>query len=78
VGWQVHGLKRPVFRPVRNSLYVREVLGIDFLREPKYSYNCLRLLVWPIVEALEGKWGIRRTVEKRRGTLTGVGQSCGE
>jgi hypothetical protein len=63
---------------MRNSLQVRELLGIDFLREPNYSYSALRLPVRPVVEALEGKWGNRRTVEKRRGTLPGVGQACGE
>jgi len=38
----------------------------------------LRLLVWPIVETLEGKWGSRGTVEQRKGTLPGVGQACRE
>jgi hypothetical protein len=72
------GLKRQVVRPVRNSLQVRELLGIEFLKEPNCSYSALRLPVWPVVEALEGKWGSRRTVEQRRGTLPGVGQACGE
>jgi hypothetical protein len=57
---------------------VRELLGIDFFKVPNYSYKALRLLVWPVVEALEGKWGSRRTIEQRRGTLPGVGQACGE
>jgi hypothetical protein len=42
------------------------------------SYGALRLPVWPVVEAPEGKWGSRGTVEQRRGTLPGVGQACGE
>jgi hypothetical protein len=52
-------------------------MGIDFLKVPNCSYRTLRLPVRPIVEALEGKWGSRRTVEKIRGTLPGVG-ACGE
>jgi hypothetical protein len=32
----------------------------------------LRLFVQTIVEAPEGKWGSRRTVEERRGMLLGV------
>jgi hypothetical protein len=60
------------------SLKVRELLGIDFLKVLNYSYRALRLPVWPVVEALERKWGSRRTVEQRRGTLPGVGQACGE
>jgi hypothetical protein len=38
------GLKRQVVRPVRNSLQVRELLGIEFLKEPNCSYSSLRLL----------------------------------
>jgi hypothetical protein len=57
------GLKRQVVRSMRNSLQERELLGIDFLREPNYSYSSMRLLVRPIVETLEGKWGSRRIVE---------------
>ena len=53
-------------------------MGIDFLKVLNYSYSALRLLVWPIVDALEGKWGSRRIVEQRRGTLPWVGQECGE
>jgi hypothetical protein len=53
--------------------------GSDFSwREPNNNYSALRIHVWPVVEALEGKWGSRRTVEQRRGTLPGVGQACGE
>jgi hypothetical protein len=57
---------------------VRELLGIDFLKVLNYNYRALRLHVRPIVESLEGKWGSRRIVEKRRDTLLGVGQACGE
>jgi hypothetical protein len=52
---------------------VRELLGINFLKVPNYRYRALRLPVQPVVEALEGKWGSQRTVEKIRGTLPGVG-----
>jgi hypothetical protein len=72
------GLKRRVIRPMRNSLQVRELLGIDFLREPNYNYSALRLLVRSVAEALEGKWGSRRTVEMIRDTLHWVGETCGE
>jgi hypothetical protein len=57
---------------------VRELLGIDFLNVLNFISKDLRLPVQPIVEALEGKWGSRGTVEKRRGTLPRVGQGCGE
>jgi hypothetical protein len=60
-----------------HSLQVRELLGIDS-QGAKLYYRALRLLVWPVVEALEGKWGSQRIVEQRRGTLPGVGQACGE
>ena len=56
----------------------RELLGIDFLKVLNYSSRALRLPVQPVVESLEGKWGIQGTVEQRRGTLPGVGQACGE
>jgi hypothetical protein len=52
---------------------VRELLGIDFLKVLNYSYRAMRLPVQPVIEALEGKWGSRRIVEKRRGTLPWVG-----
>jgi hypothetical protein len=52
---------------------VRELLGIDFLKVLNCSYRDLRLPIRPVVEALEGKWGSRNTIEKRRGTLPGVG-----
>jgi hypothetical protein len=38
-------------------------MGIDFLKVLNCSYSALRLLVWPIAEAMEGKWGSRGTVE---------------
>jgi hypothetical protein len=38
-----------------------------------YNYRALRLPFWPIAEALKGKWGSRRTVNKRSVTLPGVG-----
>jgi hypothetical protein len=41
-------------------------------------YRALRLLVQLVVEALKGKWGSQRTVEKRRGTHPGVVQACAE
>jgi hypothetical protein len=36
---------------------VRELLGIDFLKVLNYNCRALRLLVDPVVEALERKWG---------------------
>ena len=42
-----------------------------------YDYNALRLPVQPVAEALEGKWGSRGTVEKRRGTLAWVERHVG-
>ena len=57
---------------------MRKLLGIDFLKVLNYNCRSLRLHVWLVVEALERKWGNRGTVEKRRGTLPGVGQACGE
>jgi hypothetical protein len=50
---------------------MRELLGIDFLKVLNYNYRALRLPVRPVVEAQKGKWGSRRTVEQRRGTLPG-------
>jgi hypothetical protein len=64
VGYQACGiLKIRVFMPVSNSLEVRELLGIDFLKVPNCSYRALRLPVRPIVEAPKGKWGNQRTFE---------------
>jgi hypothetical protein len=66
------GFKRWVVRPVRNSL-VRQLLRIDFPKVLNYSCRALRLPIWPVVEALEGKWGSQGIVEQRRGTLPWVG-----
>jgi hypothetical protein len=57
---------------------VRELLRIDLLKVINCGYNALRLPIQPVAEALEGKWGSQRTIEKRRGTLPWVGQACGE
>ena len=65
-------MKRWVVRPVRNSLSER-IVGDRFLKVLNYSYSALRLPGCPVAEALEGKWGNRRTVEKRRDTLPEVG-----
>jgi hypothetical protein len=54
---------RWVVKPMRNSLWVRELLGIVFPKVPNYSYRPLRLPVQPVVEVLERKWGSRRIVE---------------
>jgi len=42
------------------------------------NYKALILPILPVVESLKGKWGSRRIVEQRRGTLPGVGHACGE
>jgi len=41
------------------------------------SYIALRIYIQSVVETPEGKWDSRRIVEKRRGTLPGVGQAMG-
>jgi hypothetical protein len=46
-------------------------------RESRSSYNTLRLLVQPIVEALEGRWTTDGLVIVKVYT-PGVGQVCGE
>jgi hypothetical protein len=48
-------------------------MGIDFLKVLNYSYSALTLLVRPVAEALEGKWGSRGIIDQRRGTLPWVG-----
>jgi hypothetical protein len=48
-------------------------MGIDFLKVLNYNCSALRLLIQPVAKSLEGKWGSRGNVEKRRGTLPGVG-----
>jgi hypothetical protein len=50
-------LKRCVVRPVRNSIGVRELLGIVFSKVTNYNYRALRLLICLVVEAPERKWG---------------------
>ena len=82
------GLKKRVVRPVGywiggfsgpwEILWVRELLGIDFPKVLNYNCRALRLPIRPVVEALEGKWGSRGTIDQRRGTLPWVGQVCGE
>jgi hypothetical protein len=37
-----------------DSLWVRELLGIDFLKVLNYNYVALILHVWPIAEAQKG------------------------
>jgi hypothetical protein len=55
VGCQARGiLKRWVVRPVRNSLWVRELLGIDFLKVLNYSYRALRLPVGLLLKPWKG------------------------
>jgi hypothetical protein len=72
-------MKKQVVRLVRNSLQLREVVGkVISQRESNDNYSALRIPVRPVVEALVGKWGCRRTIEQIRGTLPGVGQACGE
>jgi hypothetical protein len=63
---------------MNNFSLVERIVGNLFSKVLNCSYNSLRLPVSPIVEALEGKWGSRGTVEQRRGTLPGVGHTCGE
>jgi hypothetical protein len=73
-GFQAHGLKKQVLRPVKNSLQVREVVGkVISHGGPNCSYNDQRIIVRPVAEALEGKWVIQRIVEQRRSTLPRVG-----
>jgi hypothetical protein len=59
-------LKKQVVRPVRNSLQVREIVGevISPGGSPTTSYRALRIPDPPVVEALEGKWSSRWTVEQ--------------
>jgi hypothetical protein len=69
---QTHGLKKQVVGIARNSLQVREVAEeVISQRDPNCSYSSQRIRVWPVVEALQGKWGSRRNVEQRRSTLLG-------
>jgi hypothetical protein len=59
------GKKKQVVRHVRNSLQVREVVGevISPRGSPTTATELWEFLIWPIVEALEGKWSSRWTVE---------------
>jgi hypothetical protein len=64
--------KKRVVRPV--SILSRwRTIGNCFPYVLRNSYRSMRLYVWAFIEAQEGKWGNRRTVEQRRGTLPGVG-----
>jgi hypothetical protein len=71
------GLKKWVVRPV-SSFSRGETTRDLFPGALGNNYRALRLPVRPVVEAPEGKWGSRGTVEQRRGTLPGVGHACGE
>ena len=79
MGFQARGLKKQVVRPVSNSLQVREVVGeVNSPMEPNCSNSDRIIIFQPVVESFKGKWGSRRNVEQRRGTLPGVGHACGE
>jgi hypothetical protein len=66
-------LKKQVARPVNNSLQQRELVGeVISERDPNCNYSDMRIPIQPVAKSLEGKWGSRRTIEKRRGTLPGV------
>jgi hypothetical protein len=56
-------LKKPVVRTIRKYLQVREVVGeVISQRDPNCIYSARRILVQPIFEALEGKWGNQMNV----------------
>jgi hypothetical protein len=76
VGCQAR-MKRRVVRPMSSFLWVRNYWEL-FPCALGNSYRALRLLVDLLLKPSEGKWGSRRTVEQRRGTLPRVGQTCGE
>ena len=72
VGFQARGrLKRQVVRIMRNFSLGERIVGNLFPKVLKCIYRALRLPVQPVVEALEGKWSSRGTIEQRRGTLPG-------
>jgi hypothetical protein len=48
---------------VSNFSLGERIDGNLFSKVIKYSYKALRIPVWPVAEALEGKWGNRGTVE---------------
>jgi hypothetical protein len=66
-------LKRWVVRPVR-ILWVRELLGIDFLKVLNCNYSALRLPVRPVAEAQKGS-GAAEGLLRREGAhfLGGTG-----
>jgi hypothetical protein len=64
VGCQAHG----------DFICVRELLGIYFPSALVNSYKDLTISIQHFVDFPEGKWDIRRTIEKRRGTLHLEGQ----
>ena len=45
---------------------MRELLGIDFMNVLNCSYNALRILVWPVVEAQKGS-GVAEGLLRREG-----------
>jgi hypothetical protein len=72
-------LKKQVVRPVRNSPRWESLLGSEFSwRESRSSYNTLRLLVQPVVEA-QGKGGVVADgLVLVKVYPPGVEQACGE
>jgi hypothetical protein len=70
-------LKRQVVKPMREP-YNERIVELCLLVHWENSCRALRLSIQPVAEAPKGKWDSRRTVEKRRGTLLGVGHACGK
>jgi len=56
---------------------VRELLGIDFLKVSNYNYRALRLPVWYVVEALEGKWEVEGLLRKEGAHFLGWDRNVG-
>jgi hypothetical protein len=54
--------RKKVVRPIKISFQVRELMGIKFTKVLSYNYRSLRLPIWHVVEAPEGKWGNRRNL----------------
>jgi hypothetical protein len=50
-------LKNRVVKPLSNFSLGERIDGILLSKVIKYIYKDLRLLVSPVVESLEGKWG---------------------
>jgi hypothetical protein len=72
-------LKKRVFRPIGDFILSRLENGWElFFEVSNYNERDLRLLVWPVFEALEGKWGRQGIVDQRRTTVPEVGYACGE